>query len=155
MTDSNATPGRRPRIDGVAYHGGAIRLPNYPDPVVIDLAGLVIPDKLALLLNHENATHARVGAVRVVNRGHALEIAGDITASHAEAKHVIEQGDWSLSIGAEPIETERVKAGRKFHANGREFAGPMAWVKRARLREVSIVAVGADAEASATIAASC
>ena len=145
---------KRPRVDGVAYQGGAIALPNYPDPVVVDLAGLVIPDSLALLLNHQNVTGARVGSVRAVSDDHILTITGEVAATHADARHVVEQGLWALSIGAEPLETERVKAGKKFMANGREFTGPLVWVKRARLREVSIVAVGADADAHATIAAS-
>ncbi|MCL2000094.1 MAG: Mu-like prophage major head subunit gpT family protein [Planctomycetes bacterium] len=153
MTETLQTT-KWPRINGVAYNGGAIALPNWQEPLVIDLAGLVIPDRLALLLNHQNTTNSRVGTIRAMSDGRTLAIAGDITATHAEARHVVEQGDWGLSIGAEPLSVERVKAGRTFSANGRDFTGPTVWVKKARLREVSIVAVGADAEAGATIAAS-
>jgi len=149
-----ATVAKRPRIDGVAYNGGAIPLPNYPDPVVIDLAGLTLPKRIALLLNHVNATSARVGAAIAVNDGKTLTITGEVTATSTDARHVVEQGDWALSIGAEPLAIERVKVGKQFTANGREFTGPLVWIKSARLREISIVAVGADADANATIAAS-
>ena len=110
---ANATATKRPRIDGIAYQGGAIPIPSYPDPVVIDLAGLEVPERIALLLNHENVTGSRVGTVRASTDGHILAITGEVGATHADARHVIEQGLWALSIGAEPLETARVKAGQR------------------------------------------
>ena len=52
------------RVTGVAYSGGKMRLPGWRHPVVVDLAGLEIPDSVPLLTNHENRTGNRVGVLR-------------------------------------------------------------------------------------------
>ena len=51
--------------------------------------------------------------------------------------------DWQLSIGADVKECELVKGSRE--VNGQEVEGPFYHIKKSTLREVSVVAVGADA----------
>ncbi|MCL2001553.1 MAG: hypothetical protein FWG74_08975, partial [Planctomycetes bacterium] len=53
----------RPRVIGLAYGGGKISLPGWKHPVVVDLAGLTLPESVPLLANHENRTAARIGVV--------------------------------------------------------------------------------------------
>lgn len=143
------------RVRGVAYSGAPMRLDGWQYPVVIDLAGLEIPASVPLLTNHENRTSARVGMVRARVEDGALVIEGEIVSTSGLAQGVIEQAkagaDWQLSIGAEPVDVELVKGRRT--VNGQAVDGPFHHVKRARLREISILPVGADAETRLRIAA--
>ena len=54
----------RPRVMGLAYSGGKMKLPGWRFTVVVDLAGLDIPESVPLLTNHENRTGSRVGMVQ-------------------------------------------------------------------------------------------
>lgn len=147
----------RARIAGKAYGGGPIRVAGYRQPVVIDFLGLDVPASLPLLVDHENRAAARLGTVRARVEDGALVIDGEITATGDPARDIIAQAragaEWHLSIGADPREVVEVRAGGSVRINGREHSGPLLHVKRAVLREVSVVAVGADAEAGMTIAA--
>ena len=59
------------------------------------------------------------------------------------------------SVGLEALETERIAAGKKVNVNGRVVASGrgLTLVKRGRLREVSVVAIGADRTTSVDVAA--
>ncbi|MFH1496814.1 MAG: Mu-like prophage major head subunit gpT family protein [Verrucomicrobiota bacterium] len=140
------TPAESARVTGVAYSGGKMTLPGWRHPVVVDLTGLELPESVPLLTNHENRTGNRVGVVRASVEGNALLIDGEILSSSAQAKGIVEQArsgaDWQLSIGAEVHDSELVRGKRT--VNGQLHVGPFYHVKRATLREVSVVAVGAD-----------
>jgi len=143
------------RVMGVAYSGGKMRLPGWRYPVVVDLAGLSVPDSVPLLINHENRTGSRVGMVAARVEDNSLVIEGEILSSSGQAKGIVEQAragaDWQLSIGAEVMESELVRASRK--VNGRVHEGSFYHVRKAVLREVSVVAVGADASTRMKLAA--
>ena len=55
--------GKKPSVKGVAYSGGKMRLFGWSRPVVVDMAGMSIPESVPLLANHENHTLGRVGLV--------------------------------------------------------------------------------------------
>jgi len=143
------------RVTGVAYSGGKMRLPGWRHPVVVDLSGLEIPETVPLLTNHENRTGSRVGVVRARIEDGALVIEGEILSSSGQAKGIVEQAragaDWQLSIGAEVVAAELVRSRRT--VNGRVHAGPFYHVRKSVLREVSVVAVGADAATRMRVAA--
>ena len=142
-----AADGGRPKVAGLAYGGGKMNLPGWKFPVVVDLAGMEIPDTVPLLMNHENKTDARVGMVNASVKDSALEITGEIVSDSPDAQDIVAQSkagaDWQLSIGADVRECELVKGSRE--VNGRQIDGPFYHVKKSVLREVSVVAVGADA----------
>jgi len=146
----------RPRVMGLAYSGGKINLSGWRHPVVVDLSGLELPDSVPLLTNHENRTGSRVGVVTARVENNTLTIEGEILSSNGLAQGVVEQskagGDWQLSIGAEVKDAELVREKRV--VNGQEIDGPFYHVKQSVLREVSVVAVGADASTRMKIAAS-
>ena len=142
-----ASNGAKPKVVGVAYSGGKMSLPGWRHPVVVDLAGMEIPESVPLLTNHENKTDSRIGLISAAVRNNALEITGKIVSDSRDATDIIAQGkagaDWQLSIGADVKECELVKGSRE--VNGQEVEGPFYHIKKSTLREVSVVAVGADA----------
>ena len=142
-----ASNGAKPKVVGVAYSGGKMSLPGWRHPVVGDLAGMEIPESVPLLTNHENKTDSRIGLISAAVRNNALEITGEIVSDSKDAADIIAQGkagaDWQLSIGADVKECELVKGSRE--VNGQEVEGPFYHIKKSTLREVSVVAVGADA----------
>ena len=142
-----ASNGAKPKVVGVAYSGGKMSLPGWRHPVVVDLAGMEIPESVPLLTNHENKTDSRIGLISAAVRNNALEITGEIVSDSRDAADIIAQGkagaDWQLSIGADVKECELVKGSRE--VNGQEVEGPFYHIKKSTLREVSVVAVGADA----------
>ena len=142
-----ASNGAKPKVVGVAYSGGKMSLPGWRHPVVVDLAGMEIPESVPLLTNHENKTDSRIGLISATVRNNVLEITGEIVSDSRDAADIIAQGkagaDWQLSIGADVKECELVKGSRE--VNGQEVEGPFYHIKKSTLREVSVVAVGADA----------
>lgn len=142
-----ASNGAKPKVVGVAYSGGKMNLPGWRHPVVVDLAGMEIPESVPLLTNHENKTDSRIGIISAAVRNNVLEITGEIVSDSRDAADIIAQGkagaDWQLSIGADVKECELVKGSRE--VNGQEIEGPFYHIKKSTLREVSVVAVGADA----------
>lgn len=147
LTLIEASNGAKPKVVGVAYSGGKMNLPGWQHPVVVDLAGMEIPESVPLLTNHENKTDSRIGLISAAVRNNVLEITGEIVSDSKDAADIIAQGkagaDWQLSIGADVKECELVKGSRE--VNGQEVEGPFYHIKKSTLREVSVVAVGADA----------
>ncbi len=147
--------GGKPKVSGLAYSGGKMNLPGWKHPVVVDLAGMEIPETVPLLTNHQNKTDSRVGVVSANIKECALEISGEIVSDSKDAADIVAQGkagaDWQLSIGADVRECELVQGSRE--VNGQHFEGPFYHIKKSTLREVSVVAVGADAHTSMKVTA--
>ena len=147
FTIIEAADGAKPKVMGVAYSGGRMNLPGWKHPVVVDLAGMDIPDTVPLLTNHKNKTESRVGIISASIKDNALEISGEIVFDSKDAQDIVAQGkagaNWQLSIGADVKECELVKSSRS--VNGQEIEGPFYHVIKSTLREISVVAVGADA----------
>ena len=142
-----AANGGKPRVSGIAYSGGKMRLFGWSHPVVVDLAGMTIPGSVPLLANHENHTLGRVGVAEVKAESGHLTLSGEVVAAGELADAIVAQGkagaDWQLSIGAEVEAAELVQQGKR-KVNGVEHDAPFYHVSRSTLREVSVVAVGAD-----------
>lgn len=144
------------KISGVAYSGDEI-LQWGGERVVVDLAGMEFAKQIPLINSHENSTSAKLGEVIAKVEGNKLVIEGSITSQSEEAKRIIEDGKlskWQLSIGANTLACNMVESGRKITVNGRSFNGPIRVVGQSMLREVSVVAIGADKGASMSIEAS-
>lgn len=151
-----AAAGKRPTVKGIAYSGGKMRLFGWSRPVVVDMAGLAIPESVPLLANHENHTHGRVGVVVAKAVDGRLEIEGEIVGEGELSGAIVSQGkagaDWQLSIGAEVEAAELVQEGKRI-VNGVEHEAPFYHVSKSTLREVSVVAVGADKATHMTVTA--
>ena len=150
-----AAGGARPKIVGTAYSGGKMSLPGWKNPVVVDLSGMELPESVPLLANHENRTSSRIGMVSASVKNNVLEISGEIISEGSEAADIVAQSkagaDWQLSIGADVKECELIRGKRE--VNGQEIEGPFYHVRKSSLREVSVVAVGADAHTSMKVTA--
>ena len=135
------------KVKGLAYSGGKMRLFGWSRPVVVDLSGMNIPGDVPLLTDHTNFTEGRIGVVTATLTESGLEIAGEIVAGSDVAENIVTQGkagaDWQLSIGAEVEAAELVQEGKRV-VNGIEHEAPFYHVTKSTLREVSVVAVGAD-----------
>lgn len=150
-----AANGDKPKVVGLAYGGGKMNLPGWKFPVVVDLAGMEITDTVPLLTNHENKTDSRVGMISASIKNNALEITGEIVSDSKDAHDIVAQSkagaDWQLSIGADVRECELVKGSRE--VNGQTIDGPFYHIQKSVLREVSVVAVGADASTKMSVTA--
>jgi hypothetical protein len=140
-----------------AYNGGALRLKGFDEPVVIDLAGLSVVGNVTLLLDHDGSRP--VGHVeKLDNNGKTLDVEGRISATGPDAKLVLDNAanafPWQASIGAEPAALKRIRAGETINVNGQTFQGPVIVATKSTLREISFVAVGADASTAVKVAAS-
>lgn len=145
------------KISGVAYTGGAIRQGWNPDPVVVDIAGMTVPAKVPLIRDHSHwNTDNRLGNVTARKTARGIEIEGEIVSGTESAREIVRQGklgaDWQLSIGAEISAAERVIQGSRT-VNGRTFQAPFILATKTTLREVSVVAVGADRSTNLHVAA--
>jgi hypothetical protein len=155
-----AAAGKVPRATILAYNGGRIHPPGFPDGVVIDLANLQSVPRPALLLDHQDdqvvgqADQVTIGA-RTVELGGP--ITGNIEDPNDPAGKVIFHARrgfiWPCSVGVAINSIERLLPGQTASANGQTFTGPVEVVRAGLLQEVSFLSVAADADARATIAA--
>ena len=148
------------RFSMVAYTGGPMVLAGWPHPVVVDLAGLQVAGgglkSRPILKDHNRSLIVgHTDAVKV--EGSQLLVSGVISGAGPVAREIIESSrngfPWQASLGAVAGQMEYVPKGRKASANGREFEGPVLIARRSTLGEVSFVALGADDNTSAAVAA--
>lgn len=149
---------KRRTVSGIAYTGGKVAQYWCRYKLVMDLAGMQISAaNIPLLVNHENRTASKIGEVAATSDGQALKIAGVIQSANDTAQGVIDQADaggrWQLSIGAEIQAMALVEEGT-LTVNGQEHTAPFYHVTQSNLREVSVVAVGADQHTALQVAAS-
>ncbi|MCL2647572.1 MAG: hypothetical protein FWD61_11295 [Phycisphaerales bacterium] len=146
-----------PKFRMVAYTGGQMRLAGWRQPVIVDLAGLTIPNQnRPIRFGHDAA--AGVGhtdTIRVENG--QLIATGVVSRDTVAAREIVTSGKngfpWQASIGASVEEFEFIKENQKVSVNGRSFDGPVNVVRKATLGEISFVDLGADGNTSARVAA--
>lgn len=135
------------KVRGVAYSGGKMQLGGWQHPVVVDLSGMTVPETVPLLANHLNHTQGRVGVISATVEDGTLTIGGDLLADGEDGQTIVSQAKagaaWQLSIGAEVAASELVEEGTRT-INGKEHTAPFYHITQSTLREVSVVAVGAD-----------
>jgi phage major head subunit gpT-like protein len=143
-----------------AYTGGSIRQDWSREPVIVDLQGMSWTNKRRpILLQHNYELDAILGQTTDVRvEGQNLVVEGEMIGGNANAEKVIalaERGfQWQASIGADVIRAEKLPPDETAIVNGRTVKGPARIVRQSRLREVSVVTLGADDNTSASLAAS-
>jgi phage major head subunit gpT-like protein/phage head maturation protease len=144
----------------LAYSGGAMDV-GWGVPVVVDLAGMAAPKKSRpILLQHDPLRivgHTESVEIKALADRTELRVSGVISGASDSARSVVESSangfPWQASIGASAKQVEFVDKGEKAEANGRTFKGPVYIVRASALSEVSFVALGADDNTSASVAA--
>lgn len=152
--------GKPPSVTIVAYTGGLMAVPGW-GPVVLDLAGIdASVEQVGILADHDATLKGIVGHGKAVVAGGRLLVQGIITPSTEAARQVVELARagfrFQASVGVTPSDYERVRPGELVQVNGRPIKAPASGftlVKASVLKEVSIVAIGADANTSVAIAA--
>jgi hypothetical protein len=155
-----AAAGKTPSVSIVAYTGGLMTVPGW-GPVAIDLTGLDAgAEQISLLADHDATLKGIVGHGRARVIDGKLLVHGTLTGATEAARQVAELArggfKFQASVGVVPSDYERVRPNDTVQVNGRAItAGRSGFtlVKAGVLREVSIVAIGADANTSVAIAA--
>lgn len=144
---SSALPGR---IDGTAYSGATV--PG--QSLVIDLSTTGFAAPMPLLYEHRR--DAVVGVIEGGGKvGGRLEVSGrlfsDIPGGQAERiAQLAKRGvPLQLSVGLFYYSELFVAAGQQVTVNDRTVSGPVTVLSGGTVREVSVVALGADADSSA------
>jgi len=147
-----------PRVLIRAYGGGAMKVDGWGD-VAIDLRGLKMPEQLTLLADHANELGSVVGTGRPQVKDNQLVVTGHLVGS-AAGVHVADLLKAGVALGASvgvaPIQSSWIKAGSTVRVNGRSIEAPasgLTLVKSGELKEVSIVALAADADTRVALAA--
>jgi len=149
---------KRPTVSILAYSGGTMRVGGYGQ-VVIDLAGLDMPDSIPLLADHDASLGGVIGSGTPSNDKRRLTITGTLVPNDQAAQIVqLSKSNvpLSASVGVEPMKSKWLRDGESVTVNGQTItAGStgLRLVTKGRLRETSIVVVGADRNATTHIAA--
>lgn len=153
---ADGKPNAKPTFSILAYSGGPINV-GFGRPVVIDVSGVRANQATPILLDHDPArivgqsTSVQImdGQIRLDGR-----VMGEEDASKRVASLARDGFQWQASVGMSVSRYESIGADQSIKVNGREFSGPLLVARAARLGEVSFVAVGADENATAKVAAS-
>lgn len=143
-----------------AYTGTPMTLAGFPLPVVVDLAGMKgINKSRPILRDHNPGMIVGHGQAATVGDSRTeLEVSGLVSGAGPDALEVVASADngfpWQASIGAQVEQVREIDAGKSVVVNGRTFTGPLIVAKKTYLREISFVALGADDNTTAKIAAS-
>lgn len=159
FTAAHGEGNEQKRFDMVAYTGSPMKIRGYRSPVVVDLAGLNVPNQnRPILLDHASDVDSIAGqsdSISVIDG--KLVVSGEILAGGTRVDNVLTLASrgfkWQASIGANPEKVEDLRSGETALVNGTEVAGPLSLVRQATLREISIVAMGADDQTNTSIAA--
>ncbi|MCP4248078.1 MAG: hypothetical protein GY778_13610 [bacterium] len=151
---------KRPTFDILAYTGGLLRVAYWYYPVAIDLSGLQARQDVSVLLDHQrDQIVGQSTKVKIGTRTLALSgiVTGPYEIEDQPAWTVVSNArngfKWKASVGVESSAVEFVEANVKAKVNGRSITGPAYVIRQGRLGEVSFVAVDADGNSAANVAA--
>ena len=143
------------KITGVAYSGNEILQADAKGNayrLVVDLAGMEFARQIPLMDTHTNNLWSKMGEVTPKIENNQLTITGRLFNGYVAA--LGKYSKWQLSIGAQIKEKRQLGAGDTETVNGKEITGPAVIATKTVLREISVVAIGADKDTEMTIAAS-
>lgn len=146
-----------PRFSMEAYSGGLMRPIGFSRDVVLDLAGLDIPDQ-SLPVHRDHDFKRIVGHTQQIdNDRRQLTAAGLVSGTGPDAEEIRGTSGngfpWKSSVGAKINEIRFIEENEQVQANGRVFDGPIWYVPKATLKEISFVSIAGDPTTSATVAA--
>lgn len=148
-----------PRVSILAYAGGEMKIGGF-GPVVVDLAGANISGDVPLLGDHVSTLDGIAGQGQATIRNQQLYVEGVLTEATAAGQKVLALARSGISlqasIGYVPESREQVSPGKSIVINGRTLtagSSGLVIIRSGRLREVSLLPVGADPNTQVSIAA--
>jgi phage major head subunit gpT-like protein len=147
-----------PTFTLTAYTGGPVSIPlppNYPNhPVVFDLADTQIAPMVPCLFAHTD-TEVVGHANDVLNTGSEILATAVLSGTSDRANEIRDTSNngyqWQLSVGIAADQLDFLPEGESAFVNNRTMAGPLYLARKAVLREISFVSIGADANTSAIL----
>ena len=154
---ASAEDGKRPSFAIDAYTGVPMRAGgDFAQPIIVDLSGVKASKSIPVLLDHETSQIVGQGQPHIDASG--IKITGTVTGDSGPSANVVTHAkngfQWQASIGGNVGKRDFLEAGKTASVNGRQVTGPLVIAREFNLREVSFVALGADAATSAAVAAS-
>jgi hypothetical protein len=143
------------RLFIVGYTGGPMRVEGM-GRIVVDLSGLELPNSIPVLADHDATLKGVVGAGNPTTDGRQLLVSATLadTPAAATVLSIIESGvELQASLGAEPLEHEPVEEEETVQVNGQTLTGPFSLITRAKLKEMTVLPLGADDKTSVSLAA--
>ena len=134
----------------LAYTGAPVR--RWYGPLCIDLAGMEIPRKLPVLMDHDMGKRVGFSDGGIAKSDTALTVEGRLLTNehgNAFAAECAQGFPFQASVGVEFTRIEELKAGDEKKVNGRIVRGPCDIATKSRLIEVSVLACGADSNTRA------
>lgn len=137
------------QFTGIAHSGQVFT--KWGDRYIVDLSNIQYRAKTGVLLEHNVREKVGVGALSVSPQG--LQIDGTLLSTE-QGKHVADTSDegypWELSAYIQSARQEQLREGEMV-VNGVTVAAPVVILRDCSVREVSFVAVGADAHTNAVV----
>lgn len=137
------------QFTGIAHSGQVFT--KWGDRYIVDLSNIQYRAKTGVLLEHDPNQKVGVGALSVSPQG--LQIDGTLLSTE-QGKHVADTSDegypWELSAYIQSARQEQLREGEMV-VNGVTVAAPIVILRDCAVREVSFVAVGADAHTNAVV----
>jgi len=150
---------KKPRINVLAYNGGVMAVPGW-GKVLIDLAGLSMPETVPLLADHEANLDGIIGQGTPSKTGGKLSVSGQLSNATEAGKTVLQLSKdgfvFQASVGVDPSKRKYVSSGESVQVNGQSFEADedgFYLIESGSLKEVSIVPLGADNQTAVNIAA--
>ncbi|MDO4576410.1 MAG: hypothetical protein Q4D98_14475 [Planctomycetia bacterium] len=152
------------------YSGGTLVIPGHDLPVVVEISGVVWPEKVEAWAGHDETQ--KVGEIHEIWIGQNGDGTPNISAKGAfftddrghptgAAKEVIAakkldgmKWEGSIHVVAQPGGVELIPPGKEVEINGKTFVGPLERLRRSVMVEASFVDFGGDAYNKTDIQAS-
>ena len=137
------------QFSGVAHSGQVFS--RYGERFIVDLSNIKFREKTGVLLEHNPNEKVGVGTLNIGEQG--LMIHGNLLNTE-QAQHIAQTADdgfpWELSAHLQSERQEQVNSGDVV-VNGLTVSAPITVLRDCVVREVSFVAVGADAHTHAVV----
>ena len=155
-----AADGKQPTFKGVVYSGGPMRISDFGQ-VVVDVQGAGLAESVPVLVDHGESIDHLVGQAQAIAQNGAIAASGTLTTATEAGQKVVAIAKsgvkLQVSIGFQPDRREFIQAGKTITVNLQTIVagdGGLTVVRSGKLREISLVPIGADPNTNISIAAS-
>ena len=139
-----------------AYTGGKMNV-GFGAPVVVDLSGIKVSAKSRPILKDHDPTKVIGHTTNVNINAGSIKAEGVVSGANQHVEELIASSGngfpWQASIGAQIDSVSEIDRGETVQVNGRTFRGPLLVARKSTLKEISFVALGADDNTNARVAA--